>query len=391
MDVATNISRFVEYLHAVTLVGKDLVGPNRTDSKQHFEHLRSLVRLVDPDLNIKHQELPKRTVRDRLILCCPSDKLIGLVDTIYLSIDHSTLASRGWAVVKYAAASTKPENTLVFYPPIDVSTVRYIITRAVNKCVVVFIMADAFYRQCAGNKHLLAEARNILMSYIRALVGEYAVAKYVHSISIANVANAATNAVKPLQNLAEDILQMIPSSLRCHFCGIEDYRAVVTVAPVPVCVACHYTGARGKAPAIIRKREAWGEAGVPITRSCSGTICDEIPAQLSGSYRVADLAGNPPGDDECEPNVAWVESVFGSKYSIDTSESSLNIFSTRFPCPPTETLTLADTVVTPTESKLLHTAKSTSDLPDVPHRPFASLDKKARRTRARTEKLKASA
>lgn len=377
------IEQFVEYLHAVTLNGSDITAVVQTDSKRCFEQLRVLIRLVHPDLNIRYSEVAIKSAKDPrslLMLCCPSDGLTPVINVIYANINHSTLARRGWAVLKYAPASTRPESALVFYPPLDSSSVRYCISYTSGVCDVSFIMSDTFYVRSARNSHLVLEARNTLLSYVRALVGEYAATKYVQSVSIANIRNPISSSSKPLVDLSGDILRLVPRAMKCMFCGVDEYRATVAMSPGPICIACRHSGIQHSLSALsfdnaeTRVIPIGRDPIVPkvfMSRSLSPTrsarIVANIPDELRGSYRVIDRYGTLPVDDE---NESWVDSMVGPE--MRSSESSSQIFGSRSPAQKVEAPILVDSthVFMPLsdmrDASGMHTAKSTSDLDEGP-------------------------
>jgi len=358
---ARKIEQFVEYLHAVNLIPAELKSKEHTHSKRYFEQLRALIKLVHPDLNLRHSEtLNIRDVRSNLILSCPFINLVEYVNTIHANINHSTLAKRGWSVLKYVPPSTRPENTLVFFPPLDASSVRYIINYVNEGCVIVFIMTDAFYDRIAKASHLTVEARQTLLCYIRALVGEYVANRYVHSVSISDRKNVK-RALNPLTSLAADINKLVPTCRRCEFCDVEEYRTIMFAVGAPVCVACHHRGyTEGPVPRI------------PISAKLRQDYSGDIPLVLLGSYKVLDRYGTRP-DDVCDEQTesSPADHIVGtggiSRYSLDFTRATTPVVADLIPI--FAPLALLGEV---SERPSLHTAKSTSDLPSEKEIPAKS-------------------
>lgn len=361
------IEQFVDYLHAVTLISSELKSKEHTNSKRYFEQLRVLIKLVHPDLNLRHSEtLNIRDVRSNLILSCPSVRLVEYVNMIHANINHSTLAKRGWSVLKYVPPSTRPENTLVFFPPLDASSVRYTINYAKDGCVIVFVMTDTFYERIAKATHLSVEARQTLLCYIRSLVGEYVANRYVHSVSISNHKNFK-GALKPLTSLAADINKLVPTCRRCEFCDVEEYRTIIFAVGPPICVVCRHRGYITETEESVPR--------IPILASLSSDKIrpdhsGEIPLALLGSYKVLDRYGTRPDDVSDErAGSDGLDSIVGTGdirryHSVDMIRSpQLKRAATPVIAdlvPVFAPLALLGKV---SELPTLHIAKSTSDLP----------------------------
>lgn len=178
--------------------------------------------------------------------------LIAIVERLQRNVNSDLLAKHGWTILRFRTPNRIPEaievmsgsrevqaDTSFYISPRDVtysiSCRAGKVDQETNRCAITFAVTNSI---CSRSDDQLADVQRALFRYLRQVLGDYIVLKFVRSISV--IPNSKLiQASKTLDMLVRDFWALVEPPKSCDFCAISGNHALLVLYEnSELCHAC---------------------------------------------------------------------------------------------------------------------------------------------------------
>lgn len=237
--------------------------------------------------------------------------LITLIERVQRSVNAERMALYGWSVLKFRGPGKAPDTVEITWnnravqadselciPLCDISyslLCRYPGTNGVgiglNQCEIAFFINDETHSTHINNASRLNDVKRALFRYVRILLGDSTVFRYVGAVHVLPRKQSSHLETKPLGMLSQDMICVTGDVDSCNFCNVnESYALLIDYEGYRVCHVCKeddqrimsgingalYRGCTRRYVRVYGDKEAVGVQceGSPTIRRLSGEVLE---------------------------------------------------------------------------------------------------------------------